>query len=730
MAVNQAERLNANIDSDYLEAGRAAALEARLDEKGHPMSAGDIWELVKRQYRFCEMHLSRHYARITESYLWFCGQHQYRIDDASRRFVRIESTKKIPRPTINLVFEKVESIAGDLNKGVIAGHIVPNSMSILDRLGARAGEKIRAFKWDLDEMDEVQTAIIQGATIAGDMFTLTELDTDYSELVEIEGPDGQPMKVSLADVVTRPILPLQIFFNPGATSLKTARFQHIHVNQPADFFRAQFPHVGDEFSPDAASQPVATWQWKLHEILTNETNIGAYGTTGYNASEEIEKQVVVHQVFFPPDRFYPQGRLFIAAGGAVGYAGPLKKPHKILTTHYRYSPVENSIWSQGLVQPMIPLVKHIESAAAQNTLTRKAASMPMVWAPLRSGGSFKEGELRAEPMGIYTFRPDPVTKAEPRIVQGAHPADAGYVADMQLWLQEFIERVTGAKQVLAGERPQGVSAGIAIRQLIQRASVRFAPKLTAALKHNERMESHRLQALAVSPAWVYPRLINSPGKAGRRSIGYFRAADMRDNFSYRIEAGPKDLQDEMTTSQLSIDMAGIGMLDLDHPNPVIGARNRMTFLKNVGLGEAGYVTEGSRDVERGEYLLGQIIDGEEVSYSPFDDFAVMFAVAVDFMKTEEYMDLQPDIMEAVLAHTFECKARLEMLQAGMMMGEQLRAEQQAQIAGPMGMLGEMGPGAGPGGPGEQGPGGPPARQGGGPPPRGAKRDQARGQLTA
>ncbi len=720
MAVRE-QNASAHLNTDYLNEGREAAQEAGLDLKGHPITAEDIAALITRQYRFCEMHMSRHYARVTESYMWFCGQHQYRIDDASRRFVRIESTRKIPRPMINLVFEKVESIAGDLNKGIIAGHIVPNSMSILDRLGARAGEKIRAFKWDADEMDQIQNSTIQGATIAGDMFTLTEIDTDFTELVEIEGPDGNPIKVSLADVKTRSLLPLQIFFNPGATSIKNARFQHVHVTQPADFFRAQFPHTRDHFKADAHSHPIATWQWRLHEMLLNESNLGVYGSAGTTAGELLEDQVVVHQVFFPADRFYPKGRMFIVAGGAVGYAGELPQPHKILTTHYKYSPLENSLWSQGLVQPMIPLVKHIESAAAQNTLTRKAASMPMIWAPLRSGGSFMEGDLRAEPMGIYKFRPDPVTKQGPQLVQGAHPADAGYVADMQLWLQEFIERVTGAKQVLGGERPQGISAGIAIRQLIQRASVRFAPKLTAALKHNEIMESQRLMAIAVSPAWSYPRLINSPGKAGRRSIGYFRAADMRDNFTYRIEAGPKDLVDEMTTGQLSMDLAGIGMLDLDHPVPTIGARNRMTFLKNVGLGEAGYVTEGSRDLEHSEYLLGQLIDGEPVSYNPFDNFEVHLAVAVDFMKTEEYMDLSPDLQEGIVAHAFECKARLQLLQMGMMMGAQKMADMEMQLAGPMDqmMLEE-------GGGGPPGRGGPPApREGGGPPPRGVKRPLAR-----
>lgn len=713
------QRDNTNIDSDYLNEGAELARELALDTNAHPVTAEQIVALVQRQYRFCEWHMTRHYARITESYMFFCGQHNYRIDDVSRRFVRIESTKKIPRPTINLVFEKVESIAGDLNKGIIAGHIVPNSMSILDRLGARAGEKIRAFKWDQDEMDALQTAVIQGATIAGDMFTITEMDTDYTELVEVEGPDGKPVKISLADIKTRPLLPLQIFFNPSATSLKDARFQHVHVTQPADWFKAQFPHSRDGFSPDAMSHPIASWQWRLHEILLNEVGIAAYGGSSTLGSEQIEKQVVVHQVFMPADALYPRGRMFIVAGGTVGYGGEIPAPHKILTTHYKYSPVENSIWSQGLVQPMIPLVKHIESAAAQNTLTRKAASMPMIWAPLRSGGSFVEGDLRAEPMGIYKYRPDPVTKMKPELVQGAHPADAGYVADMQLWLQEFIERVTGAKQVLVGERPQGISAGIALRQLIQRASVRFAPKLTAALKHNEIMESLRLQALAVSPAWSYPRLINSPGKAGRRSIGYFRAADMRDNFNYRIEAGPKDLQDEMTIAQLSLDVAGQGLLDLDHPLPTVGARNRMTLMKNIGLGEAGYVTEGSRDLEHAEYLLGQIIDGDPVGYGPFDNFQVHMAVAVDFMKTEEFMDLPPDLQEAVIAHVFECKARLKMLQVGMMMGQQTMMDQEAAIMGPMGLLEAEAGGMQAAGP---APGGPPGGGGKGPTPRGRKRD--------
>lgn len=702
--------------------------DQRLED--HPVEPDEIVALARKGYEYGQTNLPRLYARCMESYLWYAGQHHLRIDETTRRFVRIEQTRRVPRPVINLVQEKVESITGDLNKGVVAGHVVPNSEDIRDRLGARAADKIREHKWELDKMDSVQRGVIQGSVICGDMFTETEIDNSATNKVEYQGPDGRTMSLSLADATTNPLLPVQVFPNPGATTLRDARWIHIHVLKSMDWVKENWPHVRDVAGADAQSNPIAVWQNRLTELMLYESSPSGYGSLwnrGTGAWQSVEEQVILHKIQFPPSKYYPQGRLFIVAGGGVCWGGPLPLG-ELMVTHYRYSPVENSFWSMGLVQALIPLNKHVEASVAQTTLARKVAAVPMFFTPLRSGGSFAEDELRVEVGGVYKYRPGPRGE-KPEIVQGRHPADAGYVADMELFMSEFFERVSGSKDVLVGERPQGITAGVALRQLIQRASVRFAPKVSAALKHNEEMEEYRLKAIAQAPAWVMPRRIGLPGRAGRLSFGFFRAGDMRDNYTYRIESEAKGLQDEATIAQLTMDAIGNGLINL--MDPMVASRNRMKALEKIGLGGAGYVDTESVDIHHGELNLARVLDGEEFEPGPFDNYAIHYQVFLEFIKTEEYLLLDETLRESVDRYTVLLQQMIQIQAIGAMMRQSRLDDAAEQVAGPPGpppMPGEAPAEGGPGAPSAQaggsagppgaGAGGPP--RGGGPPQRPAK----------
>jgi hypothetical protein len=676
----QQQRGSPHIDLEYLGQARAAAEQMGLKEGDHPVSEEEIVALVTQQYEWAQANLTRVYARAIEAWLWFVGQHHLRIDDVRRRFVRNEQVTRIPRPTINLILEKVESVAGDLSKGIVVGKIVPNSNDPRDRLGSQAAEKIRQFKWELDRMDELQRSLIQGAVISGDMFTLTEIDTDANEQVEIEVPlpDGTstPIKLSLADAKTRLLLPIQIFFNPGATGVGDARFRHVHLLQGEEFIKEQYPHLKDHILGNAQDHPLANWQWRLQEMMMHElssSGLGSVWNRGQGHFNNIEKQTIVHHVEFPKSRLYPEGRLFITAGSGVAYAGKLPLGRSLIT-QFRYTPIENSPWSLGLVHPLINLNKHIEAAVAQNTLSRKVAAVPFWLTPLQSGGSFAEANLKADVGAIYKYRPG--TRGEkPELVQGRHPADAGYVADMQMFIQEFFERVSGAKQVLVGERPQGISAGIALRQLIQRASVRFAPKVSAANRHHEEMESNRMYAIANSPAWSVPRRVSVPGRAGRRSIGYYKAADMRDNYTYRVEAEPKGVQDEVSKAQTVLDAIGNGLVNVQDP------RNRMKALDLLGIGDDGFVDENSVDIRHAESKIAALLDGEEVEIGPFDNYGIHYQITLDYMKTEQFELADPVVKQRIVAHAMELQQRLLMVQTSAMHRQAAMDDRAEAIAG-------------------------------------------------
>lgn len=671
-------KANANIDTDYLMAGRMLAEErgARLDN--HPVDSPGISAMAKKQYDYASSHLARHYARTLESNLWFIGQHHLRIDDVSRRFVKVDSDRRIPRPVINLVLEKCESVMGILGKINLTGHVTANSNHPVDILGAKAGEKIRQAKWEMDHMDGKKRAMIQATVLGGDSFTITENDAGPESFreVTIMGEDGKPTKqrISLADTNTEVLLGIQVFANPGATTLQNARYIHIHTLQDEEFLKEAFWNVGEDFMADAEGQPIAMWQWRLRELLLNEASTSGYGSlwnrSGSTTSTRFERQTIVHQILTPPNEYYPQGRQFLVAGNATLKAGPLPLG-EILMTHYRYTPVNNSFYSLGLPPGLISLNKHIESAVAQNTLSRKVAAVPMWLTPMRSGGSFTEGELRAEVGGIIKYRPG--NRGEkPELVQGHHPADAGYVADMNMFIQEFLERVSGMKMVLEGDRPSGITAGIALRQLIHTASIRFAPKTDHLIETVEELETQRLKAITKAPAWVLGQYVSLPGRAGRRSFEYLRAGDLNDNFNFRIEASPKNTMDDTTMAQLTMDAWGQGMVNQQDP------RNRRLALRRIGLEDAGFFDEGSVDYEHAEYVLAKLLTGDEVEIGPFDNYPILFQYVADYTKTEDYDLEDPMIKESIKRYCFELQARIQISGIGAMM-QQAQLDEAASI---------------------------------------------------
>jgi len=714
---------SSHIDSDYLNRGLQGAIQRGLLESDHPVLEQDIVALVKKQYGWAQSNLMRVYARTIEAWLWFIGQHHLRVDDRRMRFVTNEQAVRIPRPTINLCLEKVESVAGDLNKGIVTGHVIPNSNAPYDRLGADVAERIRQFKWDADRMDELQQMLVLGTVVAGDMFTLTEIDEDANEAVEIDIPlpDGSTTKakLTLADAKTRLLMGIQIFFNPGATCAADARVRHVHVLQGVEALKEQYPHIRDHVGDSMGDHPLASWQWRLQEMMLHEISSSGMASAwnrGSGQFNSFEKQIVVHHVEFAPSRLYPEGRLFLVAGSGVMYGGPLPLA-KSLITQSRYTPIPGSPWSLGLVHPLISLNRHLESAVAQNTLARKVQAVPFWLAPTEAKGSFTEADLMANVGAIYKYKPGPRGE-KPEFVQGRHPADAGYVADMQMFIQEFFERVSGSKQVLVGERPQGISAGIALRQLIQRASVRFAPKVSHLHRHHEEMETHRLYAIQRSPAWTVPRRVSLPGRGSRRALGYFRASDMRDNYVYRIEAEPKAIQDEVSKAQTVVDLVGMGAINIMDP------RNRIRIRELMGVGDEKFVDESAGDIRKAESLLAALEDGEEVQIGPYDNVAIHFMVTVDYMKTSSFENSSEDIRMRIEEHARELQERMVMMQQGAMFKE---ARMEAMADATAGGEPEPPPGvprgiAGAGGGESQEPGAPPgaAPPGGGPPGRSGK----------
>ena len=127
-------------------------------------------------------------------------------------------------------------------------------------------------------------------------------------------------------------------------------------------------------------------------------------------------------------------------------------------------------------------------------------------------------------------------------------------------------------------------------------------------------------------------------------------------------------------------------------------------LRRLGLQDAGFVDEGSKDIDHAEYVLAKLLDGDEVEIGPFDNYEVMLQHITDWMKTEDYDLEDPFIKENIKEYAFELQARMQMKMIGAMMQQAKLDEASAIMAAPTAQMeGELAIASG-GGPQNQGAG--------------------------
>ncbi len=691
-------------DVRYLLRGRIMAMKDGQTEKDHPVTEDEIAGLCQRQFSYAESYLWLMNSKILEDFLWFAGRHDLRYDTSSRSFHQVDAARKLRRPSINLCMDQVEGTCGELMRGILEGKVLPNSSSYRDVSGARAAEAIRRFIDEANKMPRKIRSFLHTMVTAGDAFFYSENDasTDSEVTYSFAGDNGNSRDVSLnlADVNTVCLLPgVQIFPDYNATDEDDAEWHHIYVINTTGMIKEQYRHLRDLISGDLAGSPASLWQQRIHELLTQELGpsylMGMAGSYGYSTAEQHDL-TLTHTILMKPSRYYPRGRIFIVAGRRLAWAGELPNG-RVNIVHGRYAPIENSYWSLGQVSQIRPMNKHTEANFAIASLARRISAVPMIWTPRQGEGPFSKGDLKVKVGGIYDYKPDEVTRKGPELVQGRHPADSGFVAEAELTLN-LLERVSGRRGVLAGDRPQGITAGIALQFLASRASVRFVQVQDGVNVNIEEVTVQRLRCVRDAPAWQLPRTISIPGNAGQYGFRVFSASDMADNFNYKIVTQGRHIQDEAILAQTVQDALKLQIID-----PMI-SENRRIARRVMGLEDLGFEDGDSDDVEFAKLQLHRLLEGNDITLYGFEDLKTMLLITLKHLKSQRFLDDTPVNQRKVLDFLTMLRQANAVARMGAMSESAMLDEQSSAFAAatrdpglprpPAGLLGPGGEGGG------------------------------------
>lgn len=658
------------IDQAYLERGRAAAkkiLKGAYKESEHPVTPDEVANFSQRNYESSGLWHQGYYHNLMQAFLWRYGQHSIQINPQTWLFETIPVDRRIPRPQINLVGDKVRGVVGEILKNQPKGLVMPKDSTPLNRRGAQIGQAKLSEQDEIDEIEEFYRLAAEVGTICGDAYA--EVVVDHSNAATAEIPmfaevnmgglpgmapvldeSGQQVMetIKLAQETTNLITPLQIFFNRFCRSLKTSTIAHSHCFQPIDWCQSQWPDEAPNMRPTPVTSQAGHFQTRLMNLMYVEGGRSGMSSSPYPAfgGDHNAEACLVHVIRMNPDSFYERGRYFVVAGGKTVVSGPLPFG-KLMLVHFRYSPIPNSMISYGLVKDLIGINAWIEQMAHQGGMQRRTLGIPFVMAHKRAGGHFAGGDLPMKYGAVYTYE----GQNKPEVVYPHGTMDAGFVKEMEFWLHDFLEQVSGLRRGMQGDRPTGVYSGVLLRQMAAWGSIHLIPMLNGWSKFVEQLNCLRLEAIAASPAAQIPSRLGFATGASKNLWMEFSASDMRDNVTYKIETGSSTHTDEATQMNDIVELTRLGYL-----NPM-DAKTRQAVLRKANLSEV--MNQIDPNVQKANDENAELAAGGEVEIGPFENDPVHLQVHVDWINSPHFGLMDPQRQEMTILHAKDHEDRIK-----------------------------------------------------------------------
>lgn len=637
----------------------------------------------------------------------------------------------IPRPVTNYIFDAYQTLKGYLLKQKPRITVRPNSSSHKDKSAAKIAtlvsetnyERLKedqnyeyaasclvlyatVFKksyWDNSFLNQVKIPVM---TTIPTFDPMTGAPTGEQEVQAVD-ENGEPMVevLPLGDVNTDVVEPYRIALDPLANDLHKARWIMEYAIQPLDWIKKVYGKTENGFTGRVDEIKTETaLNSSMRRFFQLKTSSGVKGGTitadsGLGSENYIENTAVVKEYYEKPSEKHPKGRLIVVANGIPLYAGdsPCEGPDMGDWHPYsecRWEPVPGRFWGKGPLDDGVETQKIINSIDATVILTRKTMAVPQKLIP--KGQGIEPGEWTGRPGHEQFYRPDG-SGAKPETIpgQGVHES---VFAERERRLEDF-KQITGAIDILKGDRPPGVTAASALSMLYEVGTGKLFPILNRWKQFIESDQKKQLRLIAHKYKEVRPDFIRMlkmrNTELSEDDINNFIGEDLYDNCNVMIEAGSNIPKLQAAEQAMLLEVANTGALALDVPE------NRTEFLTRLGI--SGFDNDIGPDKKRAEWENGLL---DNIQHTP-DQRPMVFVcdkhpIHIDCherrMKEPSFMALPIEVQQAYIQHVEEHKdmqmqqEQMEAMNAMMGMGPPPQAEPGPNQ--PQGNLHESGNGLG------------------------------------
>lgn len=668
-------------------------------------------------------------AKVQLSYNWqrnhlYLDGFQWLVFDGSiatgglwKRLDVSRNNEYIPRPVTNYLFDTFQTLKSYLIKTKPRSEVYPNTELYQDKMAAKIGTLCLEANWaKLKEQQNYEYAascLVTYGTVFKksywDTSTLvmskvpqmtqipkvdpaTGLTTGMEEVQATDPQTGEPIfdTIPLGDVNTDVVEPYRVCVDPLVNDIHKIRWIMEYSIQPLAW-------VQEIYGKDPESNPGFTGlvaeleeeknlQGSLKRFAQLKQSSGLKqsieGGTSLNSTEEhLKNSVVVKEYYERPSLNYQNGRLIVVANGKTLYAGDSPYTGSELGDWHPYSEcrweiVPGRFWGKSPLDNASEIQKRINSIDSTIILARKTSAIPQKLIPTSSG--IAAGTWTGRPGQEISYRDSGGAKPELLPANGIHAS----VFQERAQNVEDMKTITGAIDILKGDRPDGITAASALEMLYEVGMGKLFPILDrwkAFVENDQKKQLKIIGKFYREPRPDFIRLLMQKNKElSANAISKFIGSDLLDNCNVVVEAGSNVTKLQAAKKQELREAAQSGVLNLADP------RNRRKYLEDMGL--HGYDSDIGPDQKRQEWENSILDDIQNNPNSApvvldWDQHDVHIQVLEKRMKEPSWLELPFAVQQAYMKHRMQHEQMQQQKMQQMMM-QAMASGQPPQLPGP------------------------------------------------
>ena len=492
------------------------------------------------------------------------------------------------------------------------------------------------------------------------------------------------------DVCVRVLSGFNLGFDPGASAdPDSINWVMTQVIEDKGVVEEMFSKDEDGYYPENAAQMVGGkiegsclfWLAQVRDLITR----GDLNWSGFTNRTAGDNELVLTTFHCRPNPRFPKGRTIQFGGGQLLYCGDARAFHESYPerwntiTLFRYREFPDSVWGEALLSPLLPKQRRINAIDALQGYYREQVAIGQRYIP-RSARIPENYMTRIPGQDIY-YSDMRGPQSKPTPVE--NPPFPNQLLEERAQLMKDIEREAGINEVLSGDNPSGVRAGVMLDALKREA----LQSKDAIFQNFEEGIEQVTQNILIEVATNYqPDKFSTLMKrmqVAARDVSYlafdaFTTADLRDNTIVKFDIRSK----MMTTPEAEKERA---IEALQYSRGLLEPEQSRKILVAAGIGDFG----SSKDAQvlAARRMIAMIRNNEFEGLQPMPGIhkaMIMVEVFADACLHATFTNLSEQQQRALLQlhDTYAQMAAQEQANAMMLQAEMQRMGAEAQASGP------------------------------------------------